>query len=93
MKIFPDMPPEDITKTVEAEEMQKQYNKMSEYQKFKYDNHYQLATGEDKCQNCDYIYCEIYHDKKYYKCRLIGRSRGEATDIRLRNVCDRYKRR
>lgn len=92
MKLFPDMQPEDVAKIIEAEEKRKNYNKMSVYQKFKYDNNYRKSENTEKCQNCKNIYCEIYHNKKYYKCLLLGKSRGQSTDIRLKCICDRYKR-
>ena len=91
LKIFADMPPEDITKVVE----QTPYNKMSIYQQFKSDNHYHLAENRKKdgrmCKNCAYLINDGYHNKRYYKCQLLGYSRGEATDIRLSYVCDRFK--
>ena len=91
MKIFPDMPPEDITNVVK----QTPYNRMSIYQKFKSDNHYQKAVNHNKdgrmCAKCKFLDYEPYHHKNYYKCKLLGTSRGEATDIRLSYVCDRFE--
>lgn len=95
MKIFPDMPPEDITQTVMAQEQAKQYNKLSVYQKFKIDNHYQKAVNHNKdgrmCAKCKFLDYDPYHQRNYYKCKLLGTSRGEATDIRLSYVCDRFE--
>ena len=95
MKIFPDPLPEDITQTVMAQEQAKQYNKLSVYQKFKIDNHYQKAVNHNKdgrmCAKCKFLDYDPYHQRNYYKCKLLGTSRGEATDIRLSYVCDRFE--
>ena len=63
----------------------------SQYQKFKYVNNYRVSEREvDKCLVCKHS-CHIQGNvKKYYKCRLLGVSSSEATDIRLRNVCDLF---
>jgi len=62
----------------------------SQYQIFKKKNRYRLANDNLKCKNC--LNCEgwSYHDKTYYKCKLMGFSSSEATDIRLKNVCDKH---
>lgn len=43
-----------------------------------------------RCKNCLYCFRIDYHDKTYYKCRLIGESSSEATDIRISGVCNRF---
>lgn len=62
------------------------------YQKTKFNNHYRRSK-EDKicCKYCRYVGYFRYHDKGYYKCSIIGISHSTATDIRARNVCDRFE--
>ena len=48
--------------------------------------------AEHICKNCKYcVYTE--RGRKYYKCRLMGVSASEATDIRLKDVaCGMWER-
>lgn len=51
--------------------------------------------GYDQNNNCrDCIYCICYRkNRNYYKCKKIGISSSEATDIRLRDcACDLFER-
>lgn len=43
--------------------------------------------GETTCADCVNCIRQSYHGKNYYKCDLIGISRSEATDIRLKDTC------
>lgn len=43
------------------------------------------------CGTCKYIIPKDYHDKRYYKCKLMGMSYSEATDIRKSCVCDLWE--
>lgn len=63
----------------------------SSYQRFKIQNHYRDA--EDKkvsCKTCNHSRRMNYHNKNYYKCLLIGISHSEATDIKLKMVCNKF---
>jgi len=65
----------------------------SAYQAFKRRNNYRLAGDKAVCcKTCANLRGISFHDKNYYKCRLIGCSASPATDIRLRDVCDRWER-
>ena len=44
------------------------------------------------CKTCEHAFGKAYHDKKYYKCSIIGCSASEATDIRLRDVCNHWEK-
>ena len=64
---------------------------LGKIQKLKKSMGYRLSSGERKCKNC-VSKCRLnYHDKTYYKCERIGFSNSEATDIRLKNVCDYWE--
>lgn len=90
MKLFPDMPPEDIDKTarLEAEERSK-----SKYQRWKEENNYRKADKGINCAKCENIIKDTGHNNVFYKCRLLGTSHSIATDIRLSCVCDLWKER
>lgn len=62
----------------------------SKYQEFKRSNHYRRADGYNRCKFCKHHFAMHYHDKVYHKCKLLGVSNSEATDIRVRNVCDLF---
>ena len=63
----------------------------SKYQKFKEANHYMTGSKKRCCKLCDHcLSTGMRNTKSYYKCELIGDSRGPATDIRLRDVCDKF---
>ena len=75
----------------EMQEMDWNYNKPKGYaQKWKASNGYRLGTKEQSCQTCQYVMGMEYHGKVYYKCFLLGDSNSEKTDIRLKNVCNKY---
>lgn len=45
-----------------------------------------------KCSDCIYFCCSSYHNKNYYKCKIMGISSSKATDIRLKDVaCNLFK--
>lgn len=60
-------------------------------QKLKAQMGYREGTKERCCKNCRHSVCFDYHDKNYYKCLLIGVSCSAATDIRLKNLCNRWE--
>jgi len=64
----------------------------SPYQKFKSFNHYRKSENKkERCKTCSSLIKKSYHSKNYYKCKLIGCSSSTATDIRLGNVCNKWK--
>ena len=67
-------------------------NTRSPYRAFKFHNNYRKCLEENMCGSCKYLHCFEYHDKRYYKCELIGFSKSEATDIRKSYVCDKFER-
>lgn len=74
-----------------GEDELKDYSGESSYQKFKRYEHYRVSESPFKtCKNCVNRKSFEYHNKNYHKCNLIGHSSSTATDIRLRNVCDRW---
>lgn len=63
------------------------------YQILKAKMNYREGTKTQCCAKCRKHRAFDYHDKTYHKCELIGFSHSEATDIRLKNVCDRWEER
>lgn len=51
--------------------------------------YHEAREDEPSCADCDHLIKQTYHDKNYYKCDLIGISRSEATDIRLKDTCNK----
>ena len=43
------------------------------------------------CKNCVSCVKIEGNTKNYYKCKRIGISHGEATDIRLKDTCNKFK--
>jgi hypothetical protein len=69
------------------------FGHMNTYQRTKARNHYRKSfSKENKCKNCEFCLSGNYHNKRYYKCKFIGVSNSPATDIKVNNVCDLYKR-
>lgn len=64
---------------------------VSEYQKWKARNNYRDAVDKKSCKSCEHRLRVHYHDKIYHKCNLMGVSSSEATDIRLKKVCDLFE--
>lgn len=53
---------------------------------------YRTGDGsENTCRNCVNRFIFGSGGKGYHKCRHIGNSHCETTDIRLKNTCDRFK--
>jgi len=61
--------------------------KISKYQAWKIRNNYIKSTGHQKCKNCKFLVNKNCNGKHYYKCELLGKSSGPATDIRIGHVC------
>ena len=64
----------------------------SRYKRFKTANNYRSAIGDDRCKTCKYLQSVKYHNKQYYKCVLIGNSMSTASNISLKNVCNRFEK-
>ena len=63
----------------------------SPYQLIKAQNKYRLAENkEQSCRRCIHRVPIEFHNKNYHKCEMIGDSRSEATDIRLKNTCNKF---
>jgi len=61
------------------------------YRKFKTDSNYRLGTPEKRCKNCDNRFSGGTREM-YWKCKFMGNTASEATDIRLKNVCNLWKK-
>jgi hypothetical protein len=63
------------------------------YQTWRACHHYRdsLVIWES-CRTCSAIAKNMMHGRTYYKCIEMGTSNSEATDIRLRCVCDLWRR-
>ena len=64
----------------------------SPYQWFKIANGYHKSKGKKCCEVCKY-FREVYHQKVFFKCELLGISMSRATDIRRSYVCLKYEQR
>jgi hypothetical protein len=65
----------------------------SPYIAFKINNNYRLAEDKNKrCKNCRH-HCAHGFSKIYHKCKLLGCSNSEATDIRVSYTCNRWEAR
>ncbi len=65
----------------------------SQYQKFKRKNNYRKSNKD--CNHCGVCINSIageYHNRRYWKCELLGMSHSVATDIRKYNVCDNFEK-
>ena len=77
----------------ETVDLPKNHQHESKYQKFKRLNNYGESSYKlYQCKNCKNLQGYNYHNKNYYKCELIGYSMSEATDVKLKNVCDQWER-
>ena len=64
----------------------------SVYQITKARNKYGLAKNKtESCKHCIHCFYVEPTNKKYYKCKLIGNSACDATDIRLKNTCNKFE--
>ena len=59
------------------------------YKLTKYIRRYKRSNDKiRRCKTCIHLAYTNPNGKRYYKCKLIGITTSEATDIRLRDVCD-----
>jgi len=63
----------------------------SAYQLFKRVTHYRRSDTAQQCRFCIHRDSGGYRTKMLHKCKLMGLSHSEASDIRLRNVCDKFE--
>ena len=75
-------------------EDQEPYKKVTGvYKVWRKKNRYEKSVSfEKQCRICEHRITFEYHNKNYHKCRLQGVSQSEASDIRLSNICDCFKR-
>ena len=59
------------------------------FQNWKNKNNYKKSDDNRKCKDCKYCAKNMYHNKSYYKCELMGISHSEASD-RANHVCNKY---
>lgn len=65
----------------------------SNYQRFKKQFQYRKSYDNDKkCKFCKHAIHGEYHDKTYWKCKLLGISHSPATDIRASYVCSKFEK-
>lgn len=63
----------------------------SPYKAFKARYNYRKSYDKtERCKTCKY--CGYFqYGTKYYKCKLMGLSHSNATDIRVNNICDKWE--
>lgn len=65
---------------------------LSHYQQVKKRNKFGPSRNNvERCHNCVNLLMVRGNTKNYYKCKLIGTSSSEATDVRLRDACNKFK--
>ena len=64
----------------------------SKYQIIKARNKYGLAkVSAQSCKHCINCLRKRGNSKTFYKCKLIGCSASTATDIRLKDTCNKFE--
>lgn len=53
---------------------------------------YTKATGKQNCSNCGNSYMLEGNTKNYRKCKIIGESASESTDVSRNKVCCKWRR-
>jgi len=43
------------------------------------------------CKTCKHLTWGFSGDKKFYKCQLVKITAGAGTDIKLRNICNKFE--
>lgn len=81
-----------FNENVDVDVSLKSFRQLGYTQKFKRLNNYRLGTADKCCKNCENRISGEYHNKNYHKCKLLGFSNSEATDIRLKNVCNQHEK-
>ena len=63
----------------------------SSYQLAKLSIKYRLADDKKRsCKYCSNCFGVRGYNKTFYKCKLIGNSSSEATDIKLKMTCNEF---
>ena len=65
---------------------------VGKYEVFRARYNYRESTNEESCKNCQACRRMEYHDRVYYKCLQQGVSNSSSSDIRLKMVCDLFKK-
>jgi len=60
-------------------------------QKFRVQNKYRESFTEENCKSCFWMVKFPYHNEKHFKCRMQKINRTSATDIILKNVCNKWR--
>jgi len=60
------------------------------YEIFKHKNLYRKSEGYRRCGNCRNFWETEYHNKRYFKCALMGHSFSANSDIRKSYVCRKW---
>lgn len=64
----------------------------SKYMIWKKSVHYRKSENKlERCGTCTHHSHGQYNTKYLHKCRLLGLTHSEATDIRVKNVCDKWE--
>ena len=64
------------------------------YKQFRFANNYRRSESKEvRCCNCFSFWRADYHGKTYFKCEIQGISHSNSSDIRKRNICDRFHER
>lgn len=76
----------------ELQEVDQGRKKLGKYQVIKARNKYGTAKNSvESCKNCVNVFGIRANLKTFYKCKLIGSSSSEATDIKLKDTCNKFK--
>ncbi len=63
------------------------------YKKYRARFNYRESEFKDKrCKTCNHVEGYEGNTKTYYKCKLQGASNSEASDIKLKNICNNWER-
>lgn len=83
----------DLNLFGEMQDDPKHGGRPGKFQSFKVLNRYRQSDDNvARCKNCVNLIGIGGHSKNYYKCKLMGTSMSEASDIRLNHVCEQFKR-
>ncbi len=77
----------------EVDELPKDKGRASKYQIWRNINYYRRAEDKEmSCETCKNRATRHPNKRQYHKCILIGMSFSSATDIRLRDICNRWEK-
>jgi hypothetical protein len=84
-----------VSKDLFGNEITEQDKKtVGKYQIYRKRFNYREGNPDMCCKRCEHcqLYMPYHGNKQYYKCELQGISNCESSDIRLKNVCDNFKK-